>query len=234
MYNKIESAVVFKLGTNDACWSLDAMKQAVNNVDLSNYYTDAYKTVGFKTEMKYKYPDLHKEGYKNILPMKFVSDLRNSGEYGNLFDKNGNINNEITAEDVFYYYKQFPSIGDFLAYQLFVDFTYINESPVSENCFVVAGPGCKLGLDRIISNKSILNKLSYEDLLYWLTDNLEDLFKEIDSEFSCEKLFDDLPDYDRKFNVMSLENVFCEFSKYCYKRIDSDGFIKRKYKRRVL
>ena len=36
-----------------------------------------------------------------------------------------------------------PGIGSFLAYQIFVDFSYLSEFPFSENEFVVAGPGLR-------------------------------------------------------------------------------------------
>lgn len=101
--------------------------------------------------------------------------------------------------------------ADFLAYQVFVDLTYIPAFPYSENEFTVAGPGCRKGLDILFKDRA---GLSYEECLFWLRDSWDTLIDDIGVEWNADKLFCDLPEYDRCMNVMSLENCFCEFSKY--------------------
>ena len=102
-----------------------------------------------------------------------------------------------------------PGLGQFLAYQIFVDLTYIPEFPFSENEFVIAGPGCIKGLKYLFNNFS---GLTYEESLFWLRDNKYAILKEFGYE--PQELFIDLPEYDRYLNVMSLENCMCELSKY--------------------
>lgn len=122
------------------------------------------------------------------------------------------INLCSTAEEVYKVLCTVPGISAFLGYQIFVDFTYMDEFPFSENEFTVAGPGCQKGLDSIFLDT---DGMTPEECLFWLRDNLDWLFTErLGLEWSPEKLFQDLPKYDRYMNVMSLENCMCEFSKY--------------------
>lgn len=56
---------------------------------------------------------------------------------------------------------------------------------------------------------------NYDELIFYTRKHLEKLFQTINPKFSCKKLFDNIEDKsERCFNVMLLENVFCEFSKY--------------------
>lgn len=144
--------------------------------------------------------------------------------------------------------KSIKGFADFLAYQVFVDLTYIPEFPFSENEFVVAGPGCKRGLDLIFEDKDGMN---YAECMFWLRNAINDisdsscmmgeakinLFNCDDLEYYDEgfpvyepmKLFSDLPKYDRKMNVMSIENCMCELSKYV-KAVNGTGRPRNKYK----
>lgn len=94
----------------------------------------------------------------------------------------------------------------FLAYQIFVDLSYCNEFPFSENHFTVSGPGCDAGLNILFDDFDGLNK---EEALFWLRDNQ---FKIFDIDFT--KLFYDLEVHDQCLNIQALENLHCEFSKY--------------------
>lgn len=129
-------------------------------------------------------------------------------------------------QEAFNIIKSVRGFADFLAYQVFVDLTYIPEFPFSENEFTIAGPGCKKGLDYIFKDK---DGMTYEECLFWLRDNInieEGLFDggelydyEIEHslrhrDYEPWTLFNDLPTYDRCVNVMSLENCMCELSKY--------------------
>ena len=86
-------------------------------------------------------------------------------------------------------------IGDFLAYQIFVDLTYIPEFPLSEDTFTVAGPGCRLGIDLLVEDR---DGMTHEELIFHIRDNQHAL--DLDIDFTI--------------TVMDIENCFCEFSKY--------------------
>lgn len=125
--------------------------------------------------------------------------------------------------------------AEFLAYQVFVDLTYIPEFPFSENDFVVAGPGCKRGLNLVFKDYA---GMTHEEALFWLRDNLESCFEELHGAnrfpyqvpaWNPEKLFKHREPWDRHINVMSLENCFCELSKYV-KAVNGTGRPRNTYK----
>ncbi len=137
--------------------------------------------------------------------------------------------------------KTVRGFADFLAYQVFVDLTYIEEFPFSENEFTVAGPGCKKGLDYIFIDK---DGMTYEECIFWLRDNIDGgscIFDDGELDFYESdklyphksylpgKLFNDLPKYDRCMNVMSLENCMCELSKYI-RTVRGEGRPRNRYK----
>jgi hypothetical protein len=127
------------------------------------------------------------------------------------------MNMAESQEEVFRIISEIPGFANFMAYQVFVDLTYIEDFPFSENEFVVAGPGCKKGLDLVFDYK---DGMTYEECLFWLRDNIDELFKGLEAgdyakyTWRPEKLFKHRAEYDRCLNVMALENCFCELSKY--------------------
>lgn len=122
--------------------------------------------------------------------------------------------------------------ADFLAYQVFVDFTYIDDFPFSENEFTVAGPGCRKGLNYLFTDRE---RLSYEEAIFWVRDNFDMLVKKARAKgvtklkWEPHILFADLPKEDRHLNVMSLENCFCELSKYI-RAVEGTGRPRNKYR----
>ena len=133
------------------------------------------------------------------------------------------IQNASTQEEVYNVIRMIPGYGPFLAYQVFVDLTYIPEFPFSENEFTVCGPGCKRGVDRLVKDR---DGLSYEEFLFWLRDYQYEL---LFSKEECQQLFEDLPIEDRYMNVMSIENCFCEISKYLKVVLNEKGRPKQRY-----
>lgn len=118
--------------------------------------------------------------------------------------------------------------ADFLAYQVFVDLTYIPDFPFSENEFVIAGPGCKRGIDLIFADR---DGMDYSEAMFWLRDNWTEVCEQLGVSWDNLAIFSDLPKYDRRMNVMSIENCFCEISKYIKAR-DGVGKPRQTYKPR--
>lgn len=148
----------------------------------------------------------------------------------NYINQDGIVESIDQAKDqkaVFTALCKYKGLGSFLAYQIFVDFTYIDEFPFSENEFTVAGPGCKKGLNLLFKDR---DGMTHEECLFWVRDNIETAFEEHLGKFlDPHRLFADLPEYDRCLNVMSLENCFCELSKYI-RAITNTGRPRKKYK----
>ena len=145
----------------------------------------------------------------------------------NTVEKLLNANDQKVAFEAI---KEIQGFADFLAYQVFVDLTYIKEFPFSENEFVIAGPGCKKGLDYLFDD---YDGMSPEEALFWLRDNVDHIFSKIMAPngqyWDPRELFIDLPEYDRCLNIMSLENCMCELAKYI-RTIEGTGRPRVKYK----
>lgn len=122
------------------------------------------------------------------------------------------VANAKNQKEVFDAITVYKGLADFLAYQIFVDFTYIPEFRFSENEFTVAGPGCKNGINDLFIDR---DGMTHEEAIFWVRNNISRVaFKELGMQFEASEAFADLEPHDRFWNVMSLENLACEFSKY--------------------
>ena len=197
------------------------------------WYNNAYNQGGTKQAWRSQYKDMQPEVDIPMRPFHVGVWLGKQKIVKKLLDAKD-------QQEAFEIIKSVRGFADFLAYQVFVDLTYIKEFPFSENEFTIAGPGCKRGLDYIFIDR---DGMTYEECLFWLRDqiNAGELFKDIHTAaieeennyphrvYNPEKLFIDLPEYDRCMNVMSLENCMCELSKYI-RAVDGTGRPKNKYK----
>lgn len=202
LYNRIETAELINLDSK-YFWNniYDNAVKLDNTVE--DVYTRAYKTVSIKYKHKNKYPNFSYKAHSLL----YISDLA--------FDNKWEVPKEVekNAESAVRWIKNIPGVGDFIGYQIFCDLTYINEYPISENEFTIAGPGCRAGIDLLFENR---DKMTYEECIFWLRDNFDQVMKLIDKNYNQYNMFDNLEEYDRHMNVQSIENCFCEFSKYCY------------------
>lgn len=152
-------------------------------------------------------------GLEPNMPMRMLHLIRNAN--------NKKLGERVleaeTQLEVFDILQEVKGFSRFLAYQVFVDLTYIPEFKFSENEFTVSGPGCDRGLDFLILDRDGMN---HEEALFWLRNNLVGVWEDRGLDTDLDALFDHLPDYDRCLNVMMLENSFCELSKYTKARRD--------------
>jgi len=146
-------------------------------------------------------------GLEPNMPMRMMHLVRNA-YHNKLAEK---ILECTDQREVFDVLQEVKGFSKFLAYQVFVDLTYIPEFKFSENEFTVSGPGCHNGLEFLFSDRDGLND---EELLFWLRNNLPNIWKRENLKYDLNKLFDHLPEHDRCLNVMMLENSFCELGKY--------------------
>lgn len=202
MYNTINCAETIGISDPDFWSKVDYNSKKLESVEHDSYvYTNAYRIVQVKSIYKKYYPD--RQHRCHIL--LYFNDLRNK--------LRGNILESLTENANSAYswiLKNVYGAGCFLAYQIFVDLTYIPEYPISENHFVVSGPGCRTGLNFLFSD---FNGLTCEELLFWIRNNFNRIFG---YNYSPEELFSNEPEENRNWNVMSIENTLCEFSKYMY------------------
>ena len=121
---------------------------------------------------------------------------------------NSSLGPDNTMESMYKWMLEQNGYGPFLGYQCAVDVSYMH-STYGEDDFVVCGPGCKRGIDRLFPEQ-VVKEYGYEALNFWLRDNQYSFYE--DYGIDHKELFDD-----RMFpylTVMSIENLLCEFSKY--------------------
>lgn len=184
------------------------------------WWSSAYNQGG--TKQAWRYPDPNEKINKeDDIPLR-VFHIGPWLKEHNTVEKLLNARDQQAAfEDI----KEIQGFADFLAYQIFVDLTYIENFPFSENEFVVAGPGCINGLNKLFDD---YDGLTLEEALFWLADNIDEIFNKIHPPFLAGRLFVDLPQEDRFFSVMCLENCMCEFYKYI-RTIEGNGRPRVKY-----
>lgn len=121
-------------------------------------------------------------------------------------------------QEVYKLLRKLHGMGDFMAYQHFVDMTYIPDLKLSEDVFAISGAGCIMGL-QLLTAEELVNEYRSKNnipsfkfksgikstkdadaMLVYLRDNFHDLFPEWK--------------YDWTPTLMCLENVMCETHKY--------------------
>ena len=186
-WNKPETSVMFQQPITD--WSDDNLYEIeiLANVKIGragdNYrqYGSAYFQSGLKGAWK-------KEGYSATRML----DLMKSVVEDCVIEKILYNNNPMF---VFETINAINGIGSFLAYQMWVDLTYIPEYDLNEDDFTVAGPGCRLGIDMLVEDR---DGMTHEEVIFHIRDNQHALDLDIDFQLT----------------VMDIENIFCEYSKY--------------------
>lgn len=105
--------------------------------------------------------------------------------------------------DVYNQLRDYPLIGDFLAYQYTVDFNYSPYLNFDEDSFVKAGIGAVRGIKKCF----ISYGNAYEDAIRYTHDH----FYELQEKYGF-RYFQSLPGRDPK--LIDLQNCFCETDKY--------------------
>ena len=148
------------------------------------------------------------EGWEPYMPMRVIRSLKAFvNKYPNYF---ADLLELDSPQDVYQrMYDDIEGLGPFLAYQIWVDFTYVEEYPFSENHFTIAGPGCRAGIDLLFLNK---DGMTHEECIFWLRDNQDSVFEHYG--YKREEFWSNEAPEDQCMNVMQLENMFCELSKY--------------------
>lgn len=111
--------------------------------------------------------------------------------------------NAKSMQDAFETIKQFPSLGDFLAYQLLIDINYSSLINFSESEFVVPGPGAKGGISKCFMNTG---GLSNAEIIKLMTDRQEQEFERLGLHFRNL--------WGRRLQLIDCQNLFCEVDKY--------------------
>lgn len=206
LFNRIETAEIIGLGDNEFFNGdyVSRCRDIISKVpDGYRFYTNAYKTGGTNSGIFSSYPDDNR--YMSVILM--IDDLRNRN-YANI------LSNKENQLEVYLELNRLKGIGRFIAYQLYVDLTYIEEFPFSENEFVVAGPGCFYGSELLLIDRYDFDGLNPDEMVFYLRDNLDELFIWAGCESLSRDEFPGLPEDEPIINVMSMENILCEYQKF--------------------
>ena len=115
--------------------------------------------------------------------------------------------------------------GDFMSYQVWVDWTYMDEYKYDENYLVISGPGCNEGIMWLIYGESYAdfkddciadfndNHYNFYNFLEWFYHNIDRLMRENNIEWNPQKMFKDIDSPIKEWTKMNIENSFCEFGK---------------------
>lgn len=108
-----------------------------------------------------------------------------------------------TMQQAFEILKQFPGLGDFLAYQLLIDINYSTILNFSESEFVVPGPGAKGGISKCFRDTGGLSNV---EIIKLVTDRQDQEFERLGLSFKSL--------WGRKLQLIDCQNIFCEVDKY--------------------
>lgn len=113
------------------------------------------------------------------------------------------IKRSRSFEEVFQLLLSFPSIGEFLAFQLAVDINYSNLTDFSEMDFVVAGPGARSGIRKCFSD---LGGLTEPEIIRRVATHQHEEFARRGLDFKSL--------WGRPLQLVDCQNLFCEVDKY--------------------
>lgn len=108
-----------------------------------------------------------------------------------------------TMREAFELLRDYPSIGDFLAYQFVTDINYSEVTKFSEREFVVPGPGALDGIRKCFHN---LGGLDEAEIIQLMADRQEDEFRRLGLSFRSL--------WGRPLQLIDCQNLFCEVDKY--------------------
>lgn len=99
--------------------------------------------------------------------------------------------------------RSYPSIGDFLAYQLVTDLNYSDLTDFTEMEFVMPGPGAKDGMRKCFAS---LGGLTEADMIRVVADRQAEEFERLGLTFRSL--------WGRSLQLIDCQNLFCEVDKY--------------------
>lgn len=108
-----------------------------------------------------------------------------------------------SLEQLFNELKNLPLIGDFMAYQLAIDFNYSEVFEFNENDFVVAGPGAIRGINKCFVG---VKPSDYTGIINWMVENQNKEFERLGL------VFENL--WGRPMHAIDCQGMFCELDKY--------------------
>jgi hypothetical protein len=114
-----------------------------------------------------------------------------------------NLLNSKTFKELFEKLRTLPLIGNFMAYQIAIDFNYSEVFDFDENDFSIAGPGAERGIKKCFSDTG---GKSNEYIIHFMVENQEKEFTRLGLNFKTL--------WGRPMHAIDCQGWFCETDKY--------------------
>lgn len=198
--------ILFKLFNLESTWKL--FIEHFKDVTLKNFNVKEYSKVlenAISKDVK-----IYNDAYISCANKVFGYDRKHDNHLmllNKMFfvDK---IQNKIlkceNMEQGFNILKEYPLIGNFMAYQLATDINYSDIVNWKEDEFTIAGPGAIRGICKCFVDKG---NLSNEDIIRYMFNHQEEEFKRLKLDFKRIG--------NRPLQLIDCQNIFCELDKYC-------------------
>ena len=197
--------ILFKIFNKEDTWNY--LVEELKDIVLENFSFESYDRL--LTEYKNNGNKIYNDAYISCANKAFGYEMKHQNHLAlleKMFIKD-KIQDEIinckSMEEAFYVLKQYPLIGNFMAYQLVTHINYSEVVDFREDEFTVAGPGAIRGIKKCFSD---LEGKTYEDVIKYMYDIQENEFKRLNLDFKYIR--------GRKLQYIDLQNLFCELDKY--------------------
>ncbi len=196
--------LLFKLFNKIETWEL--LKSNINELTYEDFNFKKYDDVLNKAMSQNK--TIYSAAY--IMPsVRVFGHARKHSNHLKLIDyiiKNDTVQQLMDTnkmQQAFDIIKEFPGLGNFLAYQILIDINYSNIIDFSESEFVVPGPGALGGISKCFQNTGGLSNV---ELIKLMLDRQEMEFERLGLSFKTL--------WGRSLQLIDCQNLFCEVDKY--------------------
>lgn len=196
---------LFRLLNKIETWK--SLEGKVGGISLKSFNFEKYDRV--LEEIKLKNRSIYGNAFILCANKVFGYDKKHENHLAlldhvfNMREIGGELLRSKTLEELFLSLRELPLIGNFMAYQIAIDFNYSEVFDFSENDFTVAGPGAIRGIRKCFVD--VLGK-SNEYVIKYMVDNQEKEFRRLGLRFR--NLFG------RPMQAIDCQGWFCELDKY--------------------
>ncbi len=195
---------LFRLLNKIETWQL--LESKLGGITLKNFRINEYSRV--LESIKHSQP-IYGNAFILCANKAFGYDKKHQNHLALLdfvFNRKENINKLLSAKtlkELFEILKEFPLMGNFMAYQIAIDFNYSEVFNFGENDFTIAGPGAERGIKKCFLDTDGKNS---EYVIRYMVDNQEKEFERLGIKFK--NLFG------RQMHAIDCQGWFCETDKY--------------------